>query len=113
MYIYVSVCVCVVHNNNKQVWKSPVVSLLLGLEGIKMTLRIKKTTNKWIAQLKKGRKQDCTHVDHIQLEDLLPFKIIYTWKMNLNGLTGCGLMGTVKFPFFVFFTGQSNLVVGF
>ena len=49
MYIYVCVCVCVcVHacvcvcNNNKQVWKSPVVSLLLCLEGNKMTLRVKK-----------------------------------------------------------------------
>ena len=42
IYICIYMCVCVVHNNNKQVWKSPVVSLLLGLEGIKMTLRIKK-----------------------------------------------------------------------
>ena len=72
-------------------------------------------TNNYDCPVKNGRKQDWTRVDHIQLDDPLLFKIIYTWKMNINGLTGCGLMGTVKFPFFFFFffTSQSNLGVGF
>ena len=31
----------------------------------------------WIDLLKKRGEQDCTHVDHNQLEDPLPFNIIY------------------------------------
>ena len=55
---------------------------------------------------------DCSHVDHNQLDDPLPFKIMYTnivlqWLvyMILNGKGVVMYMGTILFPM-----AQSNIV---